>query len=146
MRLQLRVAAVGVHRGRVLLSRGPGDDFWALPGGRVERGESTTEALAREVHEELGVRVAPGRLLWVAESFFRYRDERYHEVGFYYEADLAAARQHEEPWERADETGVRLAWRWLPVAEAPRTDIRPAFLRNGLGALPATPVHVVQRD
>jgi 8-oxo-dGTP diphosphatase len=34
---------------------------WELPGGRVEDGESDTEALVRECDEELGVRVVPGR-------------------------------------------------------------------------------------
>jgi len=35
-------------------------DVWDLPGGVVEDGESETEALTRELHEELGVRIATG--------------------------------------------------------------------------------------
>ena len=33
-------------------------DVWDLPGGVVEPGESELAALAREIHEELGVRIA----------------------------------------------------------------------------------------
>ncbi|WP_224277539.1 NUDIX domain-containing protein [Nocardioides lacusdianchii] len=51
-----------VRKGQVLLVHRRPDkhanpDVWDLPGGLVEAGESELEALARELHEELGVRV-----------------------------------------------------------------------------------------
>jgi 8-oxo-dGTP diphosphatase len=52
--------------GRLLLiKRGhePGKGLWSIPGGRVEEGESDAEALIREVREETGLIVAPGRLI-----------------------------------------------------------------------------------
>ena len=56
--------AVGIliHDDRVLLAlRSAGrrayPATWALPGGHVELGESETQALRRELHEELGVEV-----------------------------------------------------------------------------------------
>ncbi len=33
---------------------------WDLPGGIVEAGESELDALTRELHEELGIQIAPG--------------------------------------------------------------------------------------
>ncbi len=54
--------------GRVLLVEPVYKDDWEIPGGCVEADESPYDAAAREVKEELGLLVRPGRLLvmdWV---------------------------------------------------------------------------------
>ena len=65
------VAAVIVQNGRVLLCRRPegGQDGgrWEFPGGKVKRGETPQDALVRELMEELGLSVAPIRILYVVE-------------------------------------------------------------------------------
>ena len=52
--------------GRVLLMRRAGtgffDGLFSLPGGHVEPGESLRATAVREMHEELGVRIALGDL------------------------------------------------------------------------------------
>lgn len=52
-------ASIAVFRaGRVLLAqRGkpPARGLWSLPGGRIEIGERMTEAVLRELHEEVGL-------------------------------------------------------------------------------------------
>lgn len=52
--------------GRLLLIRRgnePGRGLWSVPGGRVEPGESQHTALVREMLEETGLAVRPGRLV-----------------------------------------------------------------------------------
>ncbi|MEH1124435.1 NUDIX hydrolase [Micromonospora sp. CPCC 206061] len=56
----LVVAVTAVVRddaGRVLLVRRSDNDYWALPGGAQDIGESTSEAVMREVLEETGIAV-----------------------------------------------------------------------------------------
>ena len=56
--------AVGVlvqPDGRYLLAQRPAgkpyEGYWEFPGGKLEAGESVEDALARELHEELGIAV-----------------------------------------------------------------------------------------
>jgi 8-oxo-dGTP diphosphatase len=65
-----RILCVGAivtdgHGRLLLIQRGhePGKGLWSLPGGRVEPGETDAEALVREMEEETGLTVAPGRLI-----------------------------------------------------------------------------------
>ena len=63
-------AIIADDTGRLLLiKRGhePEEGRWSLPGGRVRPGESDLEAVAREVHEETGLRVEPGPLIGAVE-------------------------------------------------------------------------------
>ena len=56
--------AAGVIRnglGQILIARRPAHvhqgDLWEFPGGKLEPGETVTEALCREIHEELNLKV-----------------------------------------------------------------------------------------
>ena len=54
------VGAVILHEDKVLLVRrgkSPSVGKWSLPGGLVELGETTTEAIAREILEECGIKI-----------------------------------------------------------------------------------------
>jgi len=63
-RRHVRVVGAMLERdgGRYLITQRPPKAslplLWEFPGGRVEDGESDAEALARELQEEMGIRVA----------------------------------------------------------------------------------------
>lgn len=61
--------------GRLLTVRKTGTHAFMLPGGKPEPGEADTEALARELREELGVEVQS------AELFGRFEAEAANELG-----------------------------------------------------------------
>ena len=63
MKTLLVVAAALINdKGEILLAQRPKgktlEDHWEFPGGKLEDGEQPEQALARELHEELGIEVA----------------------------------------------------------------------------------------
>lgn len=63
--MQEVVVAALVREGRILLvhrglNRRAYPGVWDLPGGHIEAGETELAALAREMHEELGVQITTG--------------------------------------------------------------------------------------
>ena len=59
----------------------PRAGFWAIPGGFMERGETSAEGAARELREEAGIRIAPadlefymtGTITFINQVYIAYR-------------------------------------------------------------------------
>lgn len=147
-RVRLRAAAIITRPGQVLLHRAEGDAFWALPGGGIEPGESASEALVREMQEELGLAVLPGALACVVENFFVYAGTAYHETGLYlhvHPQPPSLLDQSQGPYEGA-EGSRRLEFAWFELSALAGLDLRPPFLRDALAQGHDGVLHIVHRD
>jgi 8-oxo-dGTP diphosphatase len=107
--------AVGVlfnAQGEFLLtSRPPGKvyaGYWEFPGGKLEAGESVEQALARELHEELGIRIGTAQPWKVELMDYPHARVRLHFCKVY--------AWHGEFEMRERQT---MAWQSLPVQVAP---------------------------
>lgn len=81
----LTEVAVGLifdRDGRVLLGQRPAGKpyagWWEFPGGKLEAGESVAAALARELHEELGIEVRSSQPWIVREHSYPHARVRLH--------------------------------------------------------------------
>jgi ADP-ribose pyrophosphatase len=73
-RPQIAVGALVIKDNEVLLvkrKQPPGEGLWAIPGGRVELGETLQEATEREVGEETGVTVRAGNPIYTFDLIER---------------------------------------------------------------------------
>jgi ADP-ribose pyrophosphatase YjhB (NUDIX family) len=147
-RFNFRAAAILIDGGRALLQRDEREDFWTLPGGRVEFGESAARALAREIAEELGAEIEVGPLALVVENFFTHAGERFHELAFSFRARLpgdSPLLARGGPLRGADPS-VPLLFEWHALDALDALDLRPPLLRHALRDTAETARHFVHPD
>ena len=83
--LRVRVGAICRDKNSILLveHEKKGKQYWLLPGGGLQPGETMDEALEREVAEETTVGIITGKCVCICESISP--DRKRHIVHFLYE-------------------------------------------------------------
>lgn len=147
---QMRVAGLAFRHGHVLVHRATHETIWTFPGGRAEIGETSSETLAREMQEELGVTAEVGPLLWIAENFFHYEAQDYHELGFYYRMELPEAFpfHDSEIVHRSQDGRNVLEFKWVAATRMAleALDIPPYFIAEQIETLPESVRHIIWDD
>ena len=124
------------EEGKILIQKVGNNDFYCFPGGHVEIGESSEQAVERELEEELQFDVCVERLAFIIENFyFSKADNRnMHELGYYYILSSSKCPK-EESWivDEIDK-GIkkRLVYRWVSQQELDKLDVRPQILKSKL--------------
>ena len=69
------VAGIIISQNKILIGKRKDDDIgggkWEFPGGKIEIGETNSEALERELYEELGISAKIGKELMNYEHMFK---------------------------------------------------------------------------
>lgn len=89
-KLQFRPSVYGLifneDKTKILLSKQW--DGYDYPGGGIKKGERILEALKREVHEEVGVKINGGKLVACEDDFYlSKKDKILHSILLYYVID-----------------------------------------------------------
>ena len=90
--------------------------FWVPVGGRVELGETSSEAIVREVREELSADVTDLRLLGVLENIFTFDSADGHEIVFVYDARFVDSSFYDGGAVEGVEGGDRFSANWIDPA------------------------------
>lgn len=130
-----RAAVFVVRHGRLLVihRRKHGEDYVAIPGGTVERGEDAEAAACRELREETGLRTRVRGPVLVLENQGR-RELYFDAVGASGEPVLGG------PEARRNSPENRYVLGWVDLADIGRLPVRPDALRAWLAGRDWDPV------
>lgn len=120
-RIFVSAAVITDAEGRVLVVRKRGTRVFMQPGGKPEPGESAAEALARELHEEVGLIVAPAAL----EPLGTFESAAANEPG--HRVIAAAFRTTAQPADLSPRAEIE-ELRWITPADIGRLPLAPLSL------------------
>lgn len=126
-----RVSVIVVQDDKILLvkHRKGNRQYWVLPGGRLEYGETFFECAVREIKEETGLEVEVERFVFLSEAIAP--DRMHHIVNIYIKAKVVGGimKLGNEP--------VLAGVDFIPVADLERITLFPPIGRVIADALPS---------
>lgn len=139
-RFNYRVCAILLHNGKLLAMHDEVSPYYYLPGGRVLLHETAEEAIVRELREELDIKAAIVRPLWLCQSFFTedVKQERFHELCLYFLMDAS----HTGLFDRGERFILHegskhtLRFEWLPLERLKDEYLYPNFIKESVFHLP----------
>jgi len=125
-----RSVGVLVRENKILVQREKNGNEYALPGGNVQFGETSENALVRRYKAEIGADILCDRLIWVEELFWKWKNESAHGINFYYlislknDSDIA-----DEPFDSCEDNHD-VSFEWVAIEEIGNLVIYPNFIKE----------------
>ncbi|HEL1734116.1 TPA: NUDIX hydrolase [Streptococcus suis] len=122
----VRATGLLVKDEKLFLVRAPEGNYYTL-GGAIQLGETTKEAVQREMREELGIDVEVGPLAFIVENQFSLQEKSYHRIEFLYLVTPLS-----EPVTYLEEGNSIRQCEWIAFTDLKNLDLNPAFLKTEL--------------
>ncbi len=108
--------------------------YYHIPGGHIEIGESSEQAVVREIKEEIGCDVQETNLFAIQENFWIRDNKKCHGIEFYYIIKLKKQLQMKDHERIENDKGEEklLEFKWVTLEELKDIDLRPNNIRNML--------------
>ena len=131
---KMRVAGLIIKDDKLLTVKICDNDFYCLPGGHIHLGESSLEAIKREMSEEVNLTCKSAKLLSVIENFFTGKGKKFHEVCYYYLYEPNEDVQAKDySYVENDEGELKnLDFKWVSLSDIQSHNFRPSVLKNKL--------------
>ncbi len=130
-KLNIRVAGIIIHNNKILTHRDINKDHYCLPGGRIEIGETSEQAIKREIKEELGKDVEIIEYKSTIENFFEFENNKYHEIYFLYKIEFVNEEDKKINYTIHNVEGKQyLQYEWLELNKINKYNILPECLKD----------------
>lgn len=125
-----RSCALIMNDDKILFQKKKHDKYWALPGGKIEVLETTKEAIARELKEELNItNITIGNIISITENFFEWNGDKVHQYIFTHKVTLNDSKYNniEGVFESAEKE-KDIIYTWIKKDDLVNTPIKPDYV------------------
>ncbi len=140
-----RAAAIIIEDDCVLFATNKNEDYFYSIGGGVHIGETSKQALLREVYEETGIHYSIDRLAVIHENFFKgtgmVEGMNCHEIAFYYLMKPKGNKSLNST--SINSYGVTEETRWIPIKDLHKYKAFPTFLADYLSKRHTGVEHII---
>lgn len=102
---------------KILLCKPKGGEYYFFPGGHVEIGETSDEALAREIDEELHVGVKKAAFIGLVENYYTEEGKSHHEINIIFQVWLSSLD--------FKVTEKHIEFEWIDIKELKKVRVLP---------------------
>ena len=127
-----RVAGLIEQNGKFLIQKIDGYHYYILPGGHVKLGESSRDAIGREILEEVGCDIKSSKLFCVHENFYMKNGVLEHFIENYFLINPESELNNNN-WSVQENDDGRIFnynFYWFSIDEIKNIDLKPTAIKE----------------
>ncbi len=130
----VRTCGIIKQENKFLIMRVNKTPYYHIPGGHIEIGEDSKQAVIREIKEEIGCDVKEAKLFSIEENFWTRNNKKCHGIEFYYIIKPKQQLQMQDCEKIENDKGEEklLHFKWVTLEEIKEIDLRPSNIKDML--------------
>ena len=130
----VRTCGIIKQENKFLIMKVNKTSYYHIPGGQIEIGEDSEQAVIREIKEEIGCDVKEAKLFSIEENFWMRNNKKCHGIEFYYIIKPKQQLKMQDCEKIENDKGEEklLNFKWVTLEELKDIDLRPSNIKDML--------------